>query len=104
MRTEVMPLRYKLTEGRHDPKEAVLPIIKEKFPWHWDPMKTDHDDAKGFVGNWNDTFDWEALSKWCIKKLMTGELLINIGITIIIQGIYGTDLIMLHIVLFVNKH
>ena len=68
MRTEVMPLRYKLTEGRHDPKEAVLPIIKEKFPWHWDPMKTDHDDAKGFVGNWNDTFDWEALSKWCIKK------------------------------------
>ena len=61
-------LKFKLTEDRHDPKAKVLPEILEQHPWHWDPMKKDHDDASCFIGNWADKFDWEGLSKWCIQK------------------------------------
>ena len=61
-------LNFKLTETRHDPKEKVLPEILAQHPWHWDPMKTDHSDASCFIGNWAKNFDWEGLSKWCIRK------------------------------------
>jgi len=61
-------LKFKLTETRHDPKDKVLPEILDQHPWHWDPMKEDHNDASCFIGNWSDKFDWGGLSKWCIQK------------------------------------
>ena len=67
--SKVEPLSFDLTTGRHDPKETVLPEIREQYPWHWDPMKQDHDDGKGLIGNWSDKLDWEGLSKWCIEKV-----------------------------------
>tara|TARA_X000001382_G_scaffold35381_1_gene23316 strand:+ start:5457 stop:6245 length:789 start_codon:yes stop_codon:yes gene_type:complete len=67
--SKVEPLSFDLTTGRHDPKETVLPEIREQYPWHWDPMKQDHDDGKGLIGNWSNKLDWEGLSKWCIEKV-----------------------------------
>ena len=62
--SQVKALGFDLTEGRHDPKETVLPIIRDTFPWHWDPMKMDHNDGDCYIENWNDKFDWEGLSRW----------------------------------------
>ena len=66
--SRVKALGFGLTEDRHDPKKTVLPIIRDTFPWHWDPMKMDHNDGDSYIENWNDKFDWEGLSRWCIQK------------------------------------
>jgi hypothetical protein len=60
-------LSHKISEGRLDPKNAVPKEILEQYPWHWDPMKKDHDDASCFMHN-VDTIDWKALGDWAIKK------------------------------------
>ena len=62
-----MRLNHKLPEQRLDPKQAVPTEILEQYPWHWDPMKQDHDDNSCFMHNVDD-FDWKSLGDWAIKK------------------------------------
>ena len=40
-----MKLKHKIPEERLDPKYSVPKEILEQYPWHWDPMKEDHEDA-----------------------------------------------------------
>tara|TARA_B100000424_G_C22910400_1_gene484313 strand:+ start:739 stop:1512 length:774 start_codon:yes stop_codon:yes gene_type:complete len=60
-------INFPLTSGRHDPKHTVVPDILEQHPWHWDPMKKDHNDNY-YLTNWAHKFDWEGLSQWCFQK------------------------------------
>ncbi len=62
-----MKLKHKISDHRLDPKQAVPTEILEQYPWHWDPMKKDHDDASCFMHTIKD-FDWKALGDWAIKK------------------------------------
>ena len=62
-----MKLGSKISEKRLEPKHVVPTEILEQYPWHWDPMKKDHDDASCFMHTIKD-FDWKALGDWAIKK------------------------------------
>ena len=62
-----MKLGNKISEKRLEPKHAVPSEILEQYPWHWDPMKKDHDDASCYMHKIKD-FDWKALGDWAIKK------------------------------------
>lgn len=61
-----MKLNHNIPERRLDPKQAVPESILEQHPWHWDPMKPDHDDASCFVKQID--FDWAGLEKFAIQK------------------------------------
>lgn len=64
-----MKLNHSIPNVRLDPKSAVPKEILDQHPWHWDPMKSDHDDHTCFAENID--FDWEGLSKWAIEKCNT---------------------------------
>lgn len=60
------PIKKLIQETRMDPKPAVPQDILDQYPWHWDPMKKDHEDYKAYVGNVK--FDWQALGDWAVKR------------------------------------
>lgn len=60
------PYDFKIPLKPISPEESVLPVIREQYPWHWDPMKQDHGDALNYEGNVE--FDWEGLAEFAINK------------------------------------
>ena len=37
-----MKLKHPISETRLDPKTAVPEEILEQYPWHWNPMESNH--------------------------------------------------------------
>ena len=61
-----MKLVHPISKTRLDPKDAVPQEILEQYPWHWDPMKQNHNDDTCYMHNVE--FDWKALGDWAIEK------------------------------------
>ena len=54
-----MKLKHPIPETRIDPKVAVPKEILKQYPWHWNPMESNHADDTHFMKNID--FDWQGL-------------------------------------------
>lgn len=61
------PYKFDIPLQRIDPEQTVPEAIREQHPWHWDPMKTDHQDKENAYRGQVD-FDWDGLAEFAIKK------------------------------------
>ena len=61
-----MKFDHPISKTSLDPKGAVPQEILEQYPWHWDPMKQNHNDDTCYMHNVE--FDWQALGDWAIEK------------------------------------
>lgn len=64
---KIDPYNFEIPLTRIDPKETVLEEIREQHPWHWDPMKKDHQDRENAYRGHKE-FDWEGLAQFAIQK------------------------------------
>ena len=65
-----MKLGNKISEKRLEPKHAVPSEILEQYPWHWDPMKKDHDDASCYMHTIKDFDSTKSAYQKFIKYTM----------------------------------
>ena len=64
---KINPYNFEIPLTRIDPKETVIEEIQEQHPWHWDPMKQDHQDKENAFRGHRE-FDWEGLAQFAIGK------------------------------------